>query len=41
MKRLGEDAGFLARAGYGLDQLSVIDQFLWSARLESVCVFER
>lgn len=39
--RLGEDAGALARAGYSLDAVSVIDQFLWSAHVESVSVFTR
>lgn len=35
------DARLLAKAGYRLQRLTVIDQFLWSARAESVCVFTR
>ena len=38
---LGADAAHLARAGFRLDALAVIDQFLWSARVESVSVFRR
>jgi 23S rRNA (uracil1939-C5)-methyltransferase len=38
---LGRDAAELARAGYALAQATPIDQFLWSARVESVCVFRR
>ncbi len=38
---LGRDAAVLARAGYALAAATPIDQFLWSARVESVCVFVR
>ncbi|MBE7212887.1 MAG: class I SAM-dependent RNA methyltransferase [Gluconacetobacter diazotrophicus] len=38
---LGRDAALLAAAGFTLSALSVIDQFLWSSRVESVAVFER
>jgi 23S rRNA (uracil1939-C5)-methyltransferase len=38
---LGRDARVLRSAGYRLDAARAIDQFLWSARLESVCVFRR
>ena len=38
---LARDAAPLARAGFALDRLTVIDQFLWSARAESVSVFRR
>jgi hypothetical protein len=31
----------LHAAGYALGAATAIDQFLWSARLESVCVFLR
>ena len=36
---LGRDAAVLRGAGYRLDKVTPIDQFLWSARLESVAVF--
>ena len=36
---LGRDAAVLARAGYRLEKVTPIDQFLWSARLEAVAVF--
>ncbi len=36
---LARDAGVLRGAGYRLLQVSIIDQFLWSARIESVCIF--
>jgi 23S rRNA (uracil1939-C5)-methyltransferase len=36
---LSRDARLLERAGYRLTAATPIDQFLWSARLESVCVF--
>jgi 23S rRNA (uracil1939-C5)-methyltransferase len=36
---LARDAAVLAAAGYRLTAATVIDQFLWSARLESVAVF--
>lgn len=38
---LGRDASVLRAAGYALTAATAIDQFLWSARLESVCVFQR
>ena len=38
---LAQDARLLAGAGYRLAKYQVIDQFLWSARVESVCVFDR
>ncbi len=38
---LATDAALLAREGYSLAQLTVIDQFLWSARAESVAVFSK
>jgi 23S rRNA (uracil1939-C5)-methyltransferase len=38
---LGRDAKLLHAAGYALAAATAIDQFLWSARLESVCVFRR
>jgi 23S rRNA (uracil1939-C5)-methyltransferase len=38
---LARDARMLARAGYCLRAATPIDQFLWSGRLESVCVFGR
>jgi 23S rRNA (uracil1939-C5)-methyltransferase len=38
---LGRDAKVLHTAGYRLDLVSAVDQFLWSARLESVCIFRR
>ena len=36
---LGRDAGVLRGAGYRLEKVTPIDQFLWSARLEAVAVF--
>jgi len=36
---LSRDARLLHQAGYRLQSATPIDQFLWSARLESVCVF--
>ena len=36
---LSRDARMLHQAGYRLRSAQPIDQFLWSARLESVCVF--
>jgi 23S rRNA (uracil1939-C5)-methyltransferase len=36
---LGRDASVLRGAGYRLDKVTPIDQFLWSARLEAVAVF--
>jgi 23S rRNA (uracil1939-C5)-methyltransferase len=38
---LGRDAKLLHAAGYALSAVTAIDQFLWSARLEAVCVFHR
>lgn len=38
---LSRDARILHQAGYHLHAATAIDQFLWSARLESVCVFHR
>ena len=38
---LARDASVLRAAGYKLLSATPIDQFLWSARLESVCVFSR
>lgn len=38
---LARDARVLLAAGYKLEAATAIDQFLWSARLESVCVFRR
>lgn len=38
---LAQDARLLAEAGYKLEQVTVIDQFLWSARAESVCLFTK
>jgi 23S rRNA (uracil1939-C5)-methyltransferase len=38
---LGRDAKVLKGAGYTLAGATAIDQFLWSARLEAVCVFRR
>ena len=38
---LGRDAKLLREAGYSLTSAAAIDQFLWSARLEAVCVFRR
>ncbi len=36
---LARDAAMLRGAGYALLSATPIDQFPWSARLESVCVF--
>ncbi|EFG83524.1 RNA methyltransferase [Novacetimonas hansenii] len=38
---LRRDATALRQAGYRLDRLTVIDQFLWSTEVESVCLFTR
>src|ERR1035437_5925495 len=38
---LARDAKLLHDAGYRLLAATPVDQFLWSARLESVCVFGR
>ena len=38
---IGARRGGAASAGYALIAATPIDQFLWSARLESVCVFAR
>ena len=40
-RALGKDAALLRTAGYRLEQLSVIDQFVWSSGVESVAVFAR
>jgi len=36
---LARDARTLRDTGYALAAATPVDQFLWSARLESVCVF--
>jgi 23S rRNA (uracil1939-C5)-methyltransferase len=36
---LARDAGVLRAAGYGVVSAVPVDQFLWSARLESVVAF--
>ncbi len=36
---LGRDAAILRAGGYRLEKVTPIDQFLWSARLETVAVF--
>ncbi len=38
---LAKDGLMLKQAGYKLESVTPIDQFLWSARLESVCVFRK
>jgi 23S rRNA (uracil1939-C5)-methyltransferase len=38
---LSRDAKTLQAAGYTLTAATAIDQFLWSARLEAVCVFQK
>jgi 23S rRNA (uracil1939-C5)-methyltransferase len=38
---LSRDARVLRGAGYTLETVTAIDQFLWSARLESVSIFRR
>jgi len=38
---LARDARLLREAGYQLLAATPVDQFLWSARLESVCIFSR
>lgn len=38
---LFRDAALLFKAGYRLDAVSVVDQFLWSAETEIVCRFSR
>ena len=38
---LARDAGVLAQAGYRLSAATPIDQFLWSAQVECVAVFEK
>jgi 23S rRNA (uracil1939-C5)-methyltransferase len=38
---LARDAKLLHDGGYRLLAATPVDQFLWSARLESVCVFGR
>lgn len=38
---LARDAAVLAQGGYRLVEATAIDQFLWSAQVECVAVFER
>ncbi len=38
---LARDARVLRDAGYALSSATPVDQFLWAAAVESVCVFER
>ncbi|MDE7547415.1 23S rRNA (uracil(1939)-C(5))-methyltransferase RlmD [Acetobacter fabarum] len=38
---LSNDTSLLAQAGYKLETVSVIDQFLWSPETEAVCRFKR
>ncbi|MCE2577244.1 class I SAM-dependent RNA methyltransferase [Gluconacetobacter entanii] len=38
---LRRDAASLLQAGYRLERVTVIDQFLWSTEVESVCLFTR
>jgi 23S rRNA (uracil1939-C5)-methyltransferase len=38
---LARDAKLLHQAGYRIAAATPVDQFLWSARLESVVVFDR
>ncbi len=38
---LAKDGLLLKQSGYRLESVTPIDQFLWSARLESVCVFRK
>jgi 23S rRNA (uracil1939-C5)-methyltransferase len=38
---LGRDAKVLHGSGYALAAATAIDQFVWSARVEAVCVFRR
>ncbi len=38
---LARDAAVLHAAGYALERCTPVDQFLWSARVESVCCFSR
>jgi 23S rRNA (uracil1939-C5)-methyltransferase len=38
---LARDGLLMKQSGYRLESVTPIDQFLWSARLESVCVFRR
>jgi 23S rRNA (uracil1939-C5)-methyltransferase len=38
---LSRDASVLRGSGYKLESVTAIDQFLWSARVESVSVFRR
>ncbi|WP_428375055.1 class I SAM-dependent RNA methyltransferase [Lichenicoccus sp.] len=40
-KALRRDAEMLQEAGYALERLSVIDQFVWSTQVESVACFVR
>jgi len=38
---LARDSALLRQAGYAVTLATPIDQFLWSAQVEAVCVFER
>lgn len=38
---LARDAGVLARGGYSLVRARLVDQFPWTAELESICLFTR
>ncbi len=38
---LARDAAVLRAAGYALERCTPVDQFLWSARVESVCCFTK
>ncbi len=38
---LAKDAAWLRGAGYTLERLSIVDQFVWSTGVESVAVFSR
>ncbi|NHN92212.1 class I SAM-dependent RNA methyltransferase [Acetobacter sicerae] len=40
-RTLYRDTGRLLKAGYQIDALTIIDQFLWSAETEVVCRFSR
>ncbi|PHY94144.1 23S rRNA methyltransferase [Acetobacter pomorum] len=38
---LAQDASLLAKAGYTVENVTVVDQFLWSTEIEAVCSFKR
>ena len=40
-RALARDAALLHAAGYRLEQLSIVDQFVWSSGVESVAVFAK